>query len=202
MEFERGLALAKLSAALVARSSAWFERLVIELRESGADREALREVILQSYLHDGYATALEGMAQLDSHWPGETTPIETGEYSMHEQWEERGRRLFEEIYGDVSARVEANARELSPELALWMIVEGYGKVLSRGVLTTYERELGTTAVLILKRRPRQLFSHIRGCLRTGVSPNTLKRLIEFVSAELALTGAAKEASALLEEATQ
>ena len=68
-------------------------------------------------------------------------------------------------------------RELSPELAEWMIVEGYGKVLSRPQLSPVERELCTVAALTVMDWERQLFSHIKGALNVGAAKNEVKEAI-------------------------
>lgn len=56
-----------------------------------------------------------------------------------------------------------------PDLAEWILVDGYGKVLARPGLTLVERELIVVAVLAALRLPMQLESHERGALRVGAS---------------------------------
>jgi len=56
-----------------------------------------------------------------------------------------------------------------PELAEWILEDGYGKVLSRPVLSIRERELIVVAVLSALRLPLQLESHVRGALRVGAT---------------------------------
>ncbi len=58
---------------------------------------------------------------------------------------------------------------LGPELADWILEEGYGRVLSRPVLSIRERELIVVAVLAALRLPLQLESHVRGALRVGAT---------------------------------
>lgn len=159
-------------------------------------REAVREAILQTYLFDGYPTALEGMALLAALWPGAPAPVERGESSDGPRWRTRGEDLYERIYGSVGPRLQERARELSPELAEWMVVEGYGKVLSRPGLDLDVRELAIIAVLTAKRRPRQLHSHLRGALRIGVPRARLERLLDALACELGAPGV-EEARALL-----
>jgi 4-carboxymuconolactone decarboxylase len=60
-------------------------------------------------------------------------------------------------------------RGYHPELADWILEEGYGRVLSRPVLSIRERELIVVAVLSALRLPRQLESHERGALRVGAT---------------------------------
>jgi 4-carboxymuconolactone decarboxylase len=60
-------------------------------------------------------------------------------------------------------------RDYHPELADWILEEGYGRVLSRPVLSIRERELIVVAVLSALRLPLQLESHVRGALRVGAT---------------------------------
>jgi len=69
---------------------------------------------------------------------------------------------------------------ISPELTLWMIQEGYGKVLSRPGLTAKERELVTVAALVPEGVPNQLASHIRGALNAGAVHAEIIDIINFV----------------------
>ncbi|MFH0883885.1 MAG: carboxymuconolactone decarboxylase family protein [bacterium] len=195
----RSLELSFVVAALVARRNDLVRESIETLRAQGVSREAVREMILQSYLHDGYATALEGMTFLAEVWPGDPDPVDDPNCDNYKVWRDRGEKLFREVYGDVADRARSNIAEISPELAEWMVVEGYGKVLSRGILDTPTRELGTVAVLIMKRRSKQLFSHLRGALRVGVSLDELNLLLDRIAAELNATDAAREARELLDQ---
>ncbi len=111
--------LACLAAALVLRRSDTVRSLIESLRSRGLARVALTEVILQTYLFDGYPTALEGFELLEQAWPS----VEIGHAGSEagaappdswEEWERRGRTLYERIYGDVAARLEQRTRHLSP----------------------------------------------------------------------------------------
>src|ERR1035437_4861434 len=61
------------------------------------------------------------------------------------------------------------ARAVSPALDEWMIVEGYGKVLSRAGLDLGRRELCIIAACAAAGQDRQLHSHLHGALNAGVS---------------------------------
>lgn len=56
-----------------------------------------------------------------------------------------------------------------PELAEWILADGYGKVLSRPGLPIRERELIVVALLSALRLPLQLESHVRGAMRVGAT---------------------------------
>jgi len=159
--------LGVLTAALVLQRDDVAAETINRFHEAGVDREKVREAILQTYLFDGYPTALEGMRLLKQVWEGVASPTESGSYAQWEEWLKRGRQLYNQIYGNVAERLQKVAHEISPELADWMIVEGYGKVLSREGLGILAREFAIISVLIVKNRPRQLRSHIRGAIRIG-----------------------------------
>ena len=174
------------SAALVARRDDLVRDIIIQLHEEGIPRKLIYEIILQSYLHDGYATALEGVALLSEIWPMDEEEELEG-YQKWEEWERRGIELFRTIYGKVADKVEASVKSNSPEMALWMVREGYGKVLSRPGADICTRELCTVAVLVMKNRPRQLHSHLRGALRVGVSLDVLHNLLDLITDHINVT---------------
>jgi len=189
--------LARLVIALIIQDEIEAERCIGLLRSSATPREKVREAILQTYLFDGYPTALEGMLKLNERWPGEVLPVEQGDFRVWEEWKSRGEALYQAIYGDVSNRLQENARSVSPELARWMIVEGYGKVLSRPGLTILEREQLIVAILLVKRRPRQLHSHLRGAIRVGASADQVTHLLQAIR-DLLPSGSFDDALTLLE----
>ncbi|MCB2198145.1 carboxymuconolactone decarboxylase family protein [bacterium] len=183
LSIDHQLALGLLSAAMVCQRDDLVQNLIVSLREDGVKRTVLHEIILQAYLHDGYATALEGVNLLQHVWPVEANhDIES--YADWERWHSRGEVLFRTIYGSVADRVREGVAEASPELSSWMLHEGYGKVLARPGVDTVTRELCTVAVLIMKHRPKQLFSHLRGAIRVGIDVNTLRNLIQSIEKEL------------------
>lgn len=176
---EQAVSLGLLSAALVRQDDTLATALIEEVRNAGVSRHTVREIILQSYLHDGYATALEGVTLLQRVWPeAPGKPLEN--YSDWANWRTRGEVLFRTIYGSVADKVKQTVGEGSPDLAEWMVVEGYGKVLSRPGVDRATRELATVAVLIMKRRPRQLYSHLRGALRVSVTIEEIGTLIQLI----------------------
>ena len=69
-------------------------------------------------------------------------------------------------------RLRENIRDLHPLLDDWMIVEGYGKVLSRPGLDLARRELCIVAACAAAAQDRQLHSHLHGALNVGVAPTT------------------------------
>ena len=61
-----------------------------------------------------------------------------------------------------------------------MIVEGYGRTLSRPGLPLAVRELCTLAQIAVLGAPRQLHSHLLGAMRAGASVDAIDATISLV----------------------
>jgi 4-carboxymuconolactone decarboxylase len=59
-----------------------------------------------------------------------------------------------------------------------MIVEGYGKVLSRPGLDLGRRELCIVAACVASGQERQLHSHLHGALNVGVPAGVVRESLE------------------------
>jgi 4-carboxymuconolactone decarboxylase len=93
-------------------------------------------------------------------------------------WRARGEATCRAVYGDMYDRLRANIRDLHPALDEWMIVEGYGKVLSRSGLDLPRRELCIVAACAASGQDRQLHSHLHGALNVGVAPSVLAAALD------------------------
>src|SRR5258707_15879112 len=71
----------------------------------------------------------------------------------------RGEETCKTVYGEFYEKLRGNIRALSPSLDERMIVEGYGKVLSRAGLDLGRRELCIIAACAAAEQDRQLHSH-------------------------------------------
>lgn len=139
----------------------------------------VEEVILQSYLFAGFPRALNAMRE----WrkacgvPAETeAPGET--YASHAAWESRGTATCATVYGRFYEALRRNIRDLHPALDAWMVVEGYGKVLSRPALPLRERELCIVAACAGARQDRQLHSHLHGALNAGAEVALVRAVLQ------------------------
>ena len=137
------------------------------------------EALLQIYLFAGFPAAIESLAVLGTitHAKEDTDSIET--YNV-EKFSERGEFLCKIIYTSVYDKMRSRLGRLSPELDEWMIVEGYGKTLSRDGLTPKTRELITASSLIALGWENQLFSHVRGAIAVGATKRECNELLEVV----------------------
>jgi len=140
----------------------------------GIDRESLYEVVLQSYLFLGFPrmlTAAESWSKWYHHHSRalELVPVSEDESS---RWFSDGISLCQRVYGDAFTPLKDRVESMAPEVFRWMIVEGYGKVLSRPGLSLIDRELCIVSSLMVENREQQLYSHIRGALNVE-APLTL-----------------------------
>jgi 4-carboxymuconolactone decarboxylase len=132
------------------------------------DPVAVEEIILQSYLFAGFPRALNAMRA----WRAVSVrpaPTEDDHATVDdlETWRERGEETCRVVYGDMYERLRANIRELHPALDEWMIIDGYGKVLSRPYVDLRTRELCVVAACATSGQQRQLHSHLHGALNAG-----------------------------------
>jgi len=146
----------------------------------------IREAILQTYLFVGYPRVINGLFllkelcdELDLSYPSGVEPSE--DYEDWGSWESRGKDLCKRVYGNSYDNLQKRIGALHPLLARWMVVEGYGKVLSREGLSTGLREILVVSVLTSQGVWRQLRSHLQGGLNLGVSATELREVISQLS---------------------
>ena len=140
------------------------------------------EVLLQSYLFLGYPKALEGI-KLFRKVVGWDTNLTRINYKFQDwpDWKNQGGVLCRKVYGKNFDKLVQKIGTISPELSEWMIVEGYGKVLSRGVLSGAMRELCTVAALTVTSDINQLHSHMRGARNLGATSDDIHETVEIAS---------------------
>ena len=142
----------------------------------------VEEVLLQSYLFAGFPRALNSARE----WrriSGLAAPdAEEGDSYEHAgQWRVQGEMTCATVYGPFYERLRHNIRDLHPALDTWMIVEGYGKVLSRAALDLKRRELCIVAACATAGQDRQLHSHLHGALHAGASPADVRDALDSVA---------------------
>jgi len=166
MRREELLSLARISACVALRKKL---RLRRELRKALRKIPAplIRETILQTYLFAGYAAAINAFIILN----GLTSDsrVLTEKKGSLVEWKRRGTRLCRKIYAAQYARLVVHMKRLHPDLADWMIWEGYGKVLSRPFLSPRVRELLIVAMTAVLDVQRQFHSHVKGALNVGAT---------------------------------
>ena len=172
--------LLALYAATVATADSACMRLAVGVSAAGGvPRQALYEVVLQSYLFLGFPRMLLAAEQLEHVLPrqdasADTRPINEDEAS---RWFERGLILYNQVYGDKAAVLRHKVEGMAPEVFRWMIIEGYGKVLSRAGLSIVDRELAIVSFLMMENREQQLVSHMNGAVNVGAPAELLETVV-------------------------
>jgi 4-carboxymuconolactone decarboxylase len=139
-------------------------------------------VLLQSYLFAGFPRALNAARE----WlriSGRRAPAtDQGEdFANTPRWRTDGEKTCATVYGRFYERLRHNIRELHPALDAWMIIEGYGKVLSRPALDLKRRELCIVSACSMARQDRQLHSHLHGAIHAGASPAEVAAVLDAVA---------------------
>lgn len=161
--------LVRVSAALASGNGEALEQ-ALEHATLEAVPVEVEEALLQSYLFLGYPAALRGLTQWRRLHPAGPAAASPDDWVG---WSERGAELCRRVYSTRYAELRDNIRELHPDMERWMVVEGYGKVLSRPGLEPLTREYCIVALLAVAGAGPQLYSHLRGALNLGASAGAL-----------------------------
>jgi 4-carboxymuconolactone decarboxylase len=163
-------ALVRLAAVVASGTESEVRTAMAQVAASDMSPVWVEELILQTYLFGGFPRGLNAMREWRraSGRPAPTT--DDGErLDAIAEWAREGERTCRTVYGDMYDRLRVNIRELHPALDAWMIVEGYGKVLSRPGLDLKRRELCIVAACAVSGQERQLHSHLHGALNAGAT---------------------------------
>ena len=173
--------LVQLSAAIAAGDEATVRSWFLEAARDVPPLH-VEELVLQSYLFCGFPRALNAARE----WrrvSGRPAPAsdEAEDVSRGEEWRERGEQTCAAVYDGMYEKLRLNVRDLHPALDSWMVVDGYGKVLSRPGLDLSRRELCIVAACAAMGQDRQLHSHLRGALNVGVDPGVLGGVLDAIA---------------------
>lgn len=140
------------------------------------------ETILQTYLFAGFPSALISLKKINKNVANNSVYVR---YDI-KIYQTRGEKNCRTIYGNKYDKLISNVKSFSPELAEWLIVEGYGKVLGRKGLSLMEREVCIVSILSALKFKDQLYSHINGAIRVKADFELIKKTIsnlELISAK-------------------
>ncbi|MEX2151911.1 MAG: carboxymuconolactone decarboxylase family protein [Gemmatimonadaceae bacterium] len=170
--------LVRLSAVLAAGTE---DEVRAELQRAAqtTSPEWIEELLLQTYLFVGFPRALNGMRE----WRRLTPSPASRQDGVTDprRLEELGEQTCARVYGSMYDRLRHNIRDLHPQLDEWMILEGYGKVLSRPGLDLPRRELCIVAVCAATAQDRQLQSHLHGARNVGVAEPVVSEALASLS---------------------
>lgn len=135
----------------------------------------VEELLLQSYLFAGFPRTLNAMREWRREHPEPVAPPAEGTPA---EWRTDGERTCAIVYGQFYERLRENIRHLHVALDDWMIVEGYGKVLSRPGLDLVRRELCIVAACAAAGQDRQLHSHLHGARNAGAGDEAIAACLD------------------------
>jgi len=94
------------------------------------------------------------------------------------EWLARGQALCRRVYGSAYDKLLMTMARISPDLGRWMLVEGYGKVLSRSPLGPRTVELVALGALLVLDVPDQLRAHVRGAFHCGATREEIAGVLQ------------------------
>lgn len=180
-------ALVRLSARIAALGEAEVRVGCAECLRANVPVAWVEEMLLQSYLFCGFPRTLNAMREWRRVSGVGAPAAEELPAPDLERWREQGEATCATVYGKFYEKLRHNIGELHPALDDWMIVEGYGKIISRPGLELRLRELCVVAACVAAGQDRQLHSHLHGALNAGASieevDGTLRALEGVVAAD-------------------
>jgi len=152
-----------------------------EASNDGVTPDTMKEALLETYLFVGYPRAINALRTLrDTLGFGNPEALD-GLSSTDldpDELERKGLELMELIYGRSLPSLLSNMKEIHADLARWMVIEGYGKVLSRPGLSVKTRELCVVAILRAMDCTPQLEAHMKGAVNAGADEGEISHTLE------------------------
>jgi alkylhydroperoxidase/carboxymuconolactone decarboxylase family protein YurZ len=171
-----------IAAASALRKMEILNSLIVETKLRKLPFKKIYETLLQNYLFTGYPSALLSLKLLKELYPNKRIPKAADMNLYH--FRKRGEANCKKVYGNKFEKLISNVKNFSPDMAEWLILEGYGKVLGRKGLSLKERELCIVATLTALKFEDQLYSHINGAFRAKAPIKDIRSVME----SLTLTG--------------
>lgn len=171
-----------IAAASALRKMEILKSLIVEIKLRKLPFKKIYENLLQNYLFVGYPSALLSLKLLKELYPNKRIPKAADMNLYH--FRNRGEANCKKVYGNKFEKLISNVKNFSPDMAEWLILEGYGKVLGRKGLSLKERELCIVATLAALKFEDQLYSHINGAFRSKAPIEDIRSVME----SLTLTG--------------
>jgi 4-carboxymuconolactone decarboxylase len=152
------------------------EHLRTALAEGAAEPE-LRESLLQVHPYAGFPRALSALEILADVRARSADPVEPEPDGDDAARRDRGRSVFDAVWGEHAPGILERMRAWHPELPTWILTDAYGRVLARPGLDLATREVLGVALLAALDQPIQLQGHLRGGLRTGATAERLRAAV-------------------------
>lgn len=175
------LQLARIAAA-IAVSPIDTVRAVMTAALAAVAAAHVDEMLLQSYLFAGFPRTLNAaVAWREISGVAAPAADDASDVAHAAEWSERGEETCRTVYGPTYDALRRHVAQLHPALDAWMLVDGYGKVLSRPALPLVVRERCIIAVCAAADQRPQLGSHLRGARRCGASIADLEATLDAIA---------------------
>lgn len=176
--FQRAIAM--YSAAVTLGDENIMTGAIVTGKRHGLKANDFYEVVLQSYLFLGFPRMLTAAENLSRVFPVNHDGSNHDRISPEEslRWFEAGTELCRRVYADKYDGLMNRVAKIAPEVFRWMIIEGYGKVLSRPALDIVSREMSIIAFLMMEDRVKQLHSHIKGAFNVGATVELVRAVVD------------------------
>jgi len=165
-----------ITAAGALRKMEILKDLIAETKIRKIPFKKIYEALLQNYLFTGYPSALLSLKLLKELYLNKKIPKAADMNLYH--FRNRGEANCKKVYGNKFEKLISNVKNFSPDMAEWLVLEGYGKVLGRKGLSLKQRELCIVATLAVLKFEDQLYSHINGAFRAKASVEEIDGVIE------------------------
>lgn len=178
------LSLTKLSCYIALDNFKEIEILIGKLKYKNFKAIKIYETILHSYLFCGFPAAIESLKIFRKYYKHyKSVKTETRDQKLKKSGEKNCKLIYKNNYN----KLLDNMDRISPEMKDWMILEGYGKVMSRPGLSLYEREFITIAILTARYFEFQLHSHLKGSIHLGANVSLIKDVLSNIKDVTGLT---------------
>jgi 4-carboxymuconolactone decarboxylase len=178
-------ALVRLAAAIAAADEPSMRESLLAAVAAHVPAAWVDELVVQSYLFCGFPRALNAAREWRRIAPAATQSTDDpANPARAEEWLARGEATCRAVYDGMYDKLRENVYQLHPALDALMVMDGYGKVLSRPGLDLARRELCVVAACAATLQDRQLHSHLHGALNVGVSPAVLAASLQALTPDI------------------
>ena len=118
-----------IAASAIIRNDEAFRVLIKIAKIKRIPFNKIYETLLQNYLFAGYPSAIHSLKRLKDFFPRKRFNKAVDMNLYH--FRNRGKINLNKVYGEKSYKLIKNVETFSPDLAEWLVLEGYGKVLGR-----------------------------------------------------------------------
>jgi alkylhydroperoxidase/carboxymuconolactone decarboxylase family protein YurZ len=145
------------------------------IRRNAYPMRFFSEIFIHLSLFLGYPVMLDGLERLAIMRGRRTTSPTTS--GRRKAVAAKGKEILRQIYGEQSGKLIARLEEIEKWLGTRITEDAYGAIMTRPGLPLADRELINVVILFIDGFEPQLYSHLRGAIRVGVTPRALMSVL-------------------------